>query len=183
MNLGPRIRKARLMRHLTLEDVAGACGFTRSLLSKIENGKTSPPVATLTKIAAALKSSVASLLDDSHAQGSLFTRASSISAKSMIETRAGYSFFAFAGNRGDKRMQPYLFVARKGKVKKTSLTHAGEEFIYVVSGEMEYRVGDVTYTLKPGDSLYFDSSEEHGLSPITAEVRYLGIFVEPAEQN
>lgn len=183
MNIGPRIRKIRLQRHLTLEDIAGQCGFTRSLLSKIENNKTTPPVATLTKIASALKTSVASLLDDAKTESCSLTRSSDINPNDLIKTRTGYSFYPFAGHRSEKLMQPYLFIAKKGQVKRDPLSHAGEEFIYVLTGEMEYRVGSITYSLKTGDSLYFDSAEEHGLSPVTSEVRYLGIFIEPAEKK
>jgi transcriptional regulator with XRE-family HTH domain len=183
VNIGSRIRKIRLQRHLTLEDIAGKCGFTRSLLSKIENNKTTPPVATLTKIASALKTSVASLLDDAKSESCSLTTASNINSADLIKTRAGYSFFPIAGHRSSKLMQPYLFIAKKGQVKRTPLTHAGEEFVYVLSGEMEYRVGSITYTLKIGDSLYFDSAEEHSLLPVSEEVRYLGVFTEQASND
>jgi quercetin dioxygenase-like cupin family protein len=73
-------------------------------------------------------------------------------------------------------MQPLLFVAERGGVKPSPMSHSGEEFIYVLQGRMRYRVGDVTYTLGAGDSLYFDAEEDHDLEPITATVRYLGLF-------
>ena len=44
---------------------------------------------------------------------------------------------------------------------------------------MRYRVGAVEYLLGPGDALYFDGEAEHALEPLTDEVRYLGVFVEP----
>ena len=77
-----------------------------------------------------------------------------------------------------QRMQPYLFIARKGMVRDDPLTHAGEEFAYVLEGSMEYRVGSVRYTLEPGDSLYFDSAEVHGLKPVSAVVKYLAVFTD-----
>jgi quercetin dioxygenase-like cupin family protein len=102
---------------------------------------------------------------------------------SLVATRTGYSFHAFAGGRAAKRMQPYLFVARKGEVRPDLLTHAGEEFVYVLEGRMEYRVGDTRYELGAGDSLYFDSAEPHGLAPLTALVRYLGVCAGPSNDG
>ncbi|HCE42561.1 MAG TPA: XRE family transcriptional regulator [Lentisphaeria bacterium] len=176
--IGKRIRKIRRLQDRTLQDIAGVCGFTKSLLCKIEADKTVPPVSTLTKIAGALDVQVSNLLDDSGNDGNVFTPAAKLSHKSMTVTDKGYSFFAFASERRGKNMQPYLFVAEKGKVKGKPLSHPGQEFVYVLEGSMKYRVGAVEYTLAPGDSLYFDSIEEHELKPVTAKVVYLGVFSE-----
>jgi uncharacterized cupin superfamily protein len=76
-----------------------------------------------------------------------------------------------------------LFVARRGEVQPGALQHSGEEFVYVLEGEMNYRVGSVTHKLGPGDSLYFDAEDEHDFEPLTPEVRFLGIFTDrPAEK-
>jgi transcriptional regulator with XRE-family HTH domain len=178
MTLGPRIRLIRLQQSRTLDEIARACGFTKSLLSKIENGHTVPPVATLTKIASALGVRVAALLDETPEDGSVHQAASGITAERFVRTDKGYSFFAFAGGRRNKAMQPYLFVAERGKVQGDALQHRGEEFVYMLEGTMRYRVGAAEFTLKPGDSVYFDGEEEHDLVPVTAKVRYLAVFVD-----
>jgi quercetin dioxygenase-like cupin family protein len=74
-------------------------------------------------------------------------------------------------------MQPFLFVGKKGEVKPHELSHEGEEFIYVIRGQMKMQVGEVEYQLKEGDSLYFNSSLKHGIQPVSDEVVYLDIFV------
>jgi transcriptional regulator with XRE-family HTH domain len=176
--IGRRIRKIRRLQGRTLEDIASVCGFTKSLLCKIETDKTVPPISTLTKIATALDVQVSSLLDDAENDGNIFTPASTLSRTSMTMTDKGYAFFAFASERRGKSMQPYLFVAEKGKVKGKPLSHPGQEFVYVLEGGMKYRVGAVEYTLAPGDSLYFDSIEEHELKPVSAKVVYLAVFSE-----
>lgn len=177
MNLGSRIRYLRKQQRRTLLDVAEACGFTNSLLSKIENGKTMPPVATLMKIAAALGVKVSDLLDENEAAGSVLTEKNGIDDK-LIPTNRGYSFYTFAPQLKDKLMQPFLFVARKNEVKQHLFSHEGQEFIYMLEGEMKYKIGSVEYTLKPGDSVYFNSLEEHTLIPLTEEVRYLAVFAD-----
>ncbi len=174
--IGRRIRKARRLQNRTLQDIADVCGFTRSLLCKIEAGKTIPPVSTLTKIASALGLQVANLLSDGTSADKIFISADKTSDKTM--TDKGYSFFAFASEKQGKIMQPYLFVAEKGRVRGKPLSHPGEEFVYVLEGKMKYRVGAVEYLMSPGDSLYFDSIEEHELQPVTAKVVYLAVFTD-----
>ncbi|WP_078544667.1 helix-turn-helix domain-containing protein [Litchfieldia alkalitelluris] len=181
MDLGQKIRKLRKEQNRSLSDIADSCGFSKSLLSKIENGKTVPPIATLVKIAEALCTKVSALLDDNEQIGSIYSTKDN-SLQKLVKTEKGYSFYAFAVERQDKLMQPYLFVAKKGETKKSTLSHGGEEFVYVLEGEMHYRVGNTQYTLKSGDSIYFDSIEEHRLDPITDEVIYLAIFSQSKEE-
>jgi transcriptional regulator with XRE-family HTH domain len=178
MSLGTTIRRIRLQQSRTLEEIAQACGFTKSLLSKIENGHTVPPVATLTKIASALGVRVASLLDEGSGESSAFQAGARIGPDRFVRTDKGYAFFAFAATRQRKVMQPYLFVAERGKVKPEPLRHGGEEFVYVLEGTMRYRVGAAEYTLGSGDSVYFDGEEEHDLVPTTPKVRFLAVFAE-----
>ncbi len=75
-----------------------------------------------------------------------------------------------------KAMQPYCFLARRGAVRRQALTHSGEEFVYVLTGQMRYHVGTDIHELGPGDSLYFNAEQPHDLEPITATVRFLTVF-------
>jgi quercetin dioxygenase-like cupin family protein len=95
----------------------------------------------------------------------------------MTATEKGYAVFPFAAAYGGKRMQPFLFTARRGEVKEHALSHAGEEFVMVLEGEIRFRVGPTDYHMRPGDSLYFDAREPHGMLPVTATARYLDIFL------
>ena len=182
MEIGERIRKIRKRQGRTLQEIADRCGFTRSLLSKIETGLTSPPVATLTKIASALGVRPSSFLEDADDASTVHTPAAAAKGRGLVATDKGYSFHAFAAGRAEKMMQPYLFVAEKGKVKPKPLSHRGEEFVYVIEGRMKYRVGRVEYTLGAGDSLYFDAEEPHDLEPVAGRVEYLAVFTEPGPQ-
>ena len=172
-SIGGRIRTLRRRQQRLLRDVAGQCGFTVSLLSKIEAGKTSPPIATLTKIAAALGVTLSELVAEPRELAAVLTRAD---AAPLTRTDKGYAFRMLAAARGGKRMQPFYFVATRRGVRPGAMTHAGEEFVHVLSGRMRYRVGATTYTLGPGDSLYFDAVEEHDLEPITKAVEFLAVF-------
>ncbi len=177
MGLGKRIRLIRKEQNRTQEEIANACGFTKSSLSKIENEVSTPPVSTLVKIANALGVRVSELLEEQSVQTTVFNTAGQYRDKSKwLKTDKGYSFYAFAGERRDKIIQPYLITAKKGEVKQHPFSHEGEEFIYMISGTMRYRVGATEYTIGPGDSIYFNSLEDHILSPVSDEVEYLAIF-------
>src|SRR5687767_8767109 len=104
MDIGARIRSLRRRSGLRLVDVAERCGFTKSLLSKIETGAVKPPVATLMAIAKALHVAVATLMDDAQATNTVLDRATPPAER----TDKGYLFRALAGGRADKAMQPFL---------------------------------------------------------------------------
>lgn len=178
IDFGYRIKKLRTEQNRSLMDIANVCGFSNSLLSKIENGKTIPPISTLIKIADALGTKVSILLDDQQQSGTIHTT-KEISEARMIKTDKGYSFFTFAVERSEKLMQPFLFITRKEEHdSENTFSHNGEEFIFILEGEMEYKVGNVEYMLKPGDSLYFDSIEKHTLVLVTDEVKYVAVFTQ-----
>jgi quercetin dioxygenase-like cupin family protein len=176
MKIGSHIRRLRLAQRRTQQEIADACGFTKSLLSKIEADKVMPPVATLVKIAASLGTKVSALIEAGNNNNVVRTTEAEVK-DNCVKTERGYWIYPYATDRKGKRMQPFLFVARKGEVKEHHLFHEGEEFIYVLQGRMRVQVGKEEYTLKKGDALYFNSSEEHQVIPVTEEVRYLNIFV------
>ena len=178
--LHSRIRSLRKRQQRTLKDVADRCGFTVSLLSKIESGKTTPPVATLSKIARALGVDLGALLGGQRSPSTVVTLADTLGATPPTRTDKGYGFHLLAAERAEKSMQPFLFTAARGRIRRSSMSHPGEEFVYVLEGRMRYHVGNVSHILGPGDSLYFDAEEEHDLEPLTDSVRYLALFAERA---
>ncbi|MEO2205337.1 XRE family transcriptional regulator [Paenibacillus pabuli] len=175
MELGSKIRKLRKEQNRSQDDIAKVCGFTKSLLSKIENGKTVPPIGTLIKIAETLGTKISILLDDNDFNGTVYTPKAR-SMEKMVQTDRGYLFSAIAAERPEKLMQPFYFVAQKGKTGKRTISHVGQEFIFVLEGTMIYYVGKEEYTLNAGDSLYFDSVENHKYMLVTDEVKYLSVF-------
>jgi len=184
MELGRRIRFIRKEQKRTQEDIASIVGITKSMLSKIESGGAMPAVATLMKIATALGVRTADLLEDESNIGTiLVTKDQYHTQDKWIDTNKGYSFFPFASSKRDKLMQPYLFRAYKGTHNTHTFSHMGDEFIYVISGEMNYQVGNIQYKLGSGDTLYFNSLEEHRVHPISEEVVYLAIITEQSNKD
>jgi transcriptional regulator with XRE-family HTH domain len=174
--IGERVRRLRRQQNRTQQQLADATGFTKSLICKIEKGNVVPPVATMVKLAAALGIPMSVLLAETEDQTTIFAPAEK-SYRGMTKTENGYSIFPFAASFGSKHIQVFLFEARKGEVKSHSVTHDGEEFVYVLEGQMQFTVGHATFAMSPGDGLFFRSSEPHGFQPTSEFVRYLDIFI------
>lgn len=174
-NVGRLIRNIRRQQGRTQDDIAKNGGFTKSLLSRIETGDVNPPVGTLVKIAGALNVNLAALLETGNNPGSVFTAAAEAKA-SLSATEIGYETYAFASNRGGKKCQPYLFEIKKGTLRRHSVTHKGEEFLYVLRGTIRFHVGNINYTMTAGDSLYFDAALDHGVEAVSEGASYLDIF-------
>lgn len=178
LNIGTRIRSIRAQQGRTLEDLAHACECSKSLLSKIETGKVIPALATLSKIANALGVRVSVLLEDGENGGPAVTPNMVDRPDAFVATDKGYTIYAVAPHFTNKKMQPVLVYGRKGQVKPHSVSHAGEEFIIVLEGEVKAHVGDAEYCLKKGESIYFQSASEHGFAPVTEYAVYLDVLVE-----
>jgi transcriptional regulator with XRE-family HTH domain len=174
--IGTHLRKIRIRQSRTIQEIADKCKLSKSMISKIETNKVIPSVSTLVKLANSLGTNVSALLEENGGLTSVLAHADEVDAN-LTRTDRGYHIYPFAAGYKNKKMQPFFFVAKKGEVKEHHLTHEGEEFIYVLEGQMKFQVGDIEYSLKEGDSLYFDSLEKHQVVPVTDTVKYLDIFV------
>ena len=176
LEVGDRIKILRISQKRTLQEVADSCGLSKSMISKIENNKTIPSVATLVKIAKTLGTNISNLFEhDGWAKAIVTTRKEA--EEKLVFTEKGYSIFPYASEFHEKKMQPFLFVAKKGEVIPHLLSHEGEEFVFIVEGTMKMQVADIEYILKSGDSLYFNSLQKHGIIPVSDKVVYIDIFV------
>lgn len=176
LNIGDRIKMLRISQKRTMQEVAEACDLSKSMISKIENNKAIPSVAALIKIAKALGTNISSLLEhDDFLNAIVTTREKAM--ENLTATDKGYAIYPYASGYHEKKMQPFLFVARRGEVTPHEVSHEGEEFIFIIKGQMKMQVGEVEYLLGSGDSLYFNSIQKHGIMPVSEEVMYLDIFV------
>jgi len=178
MEIGDHIRKIRLQQGRTMQEIADSCQCSKALLSKIENGKVVPAVATLSKIAKALGVKTSVLLEEGEDGGVALTPNIQALPENFIATSKGYGIFAFAPHVINKKMQPVLIRAVKGEVRAHTVHHEGEEFFYVLEGELKVHIGTTEYLLKTGESIYFGSFNDHGVMPVTPVAVYLDIFVE-----
>ena len=176
IELGLTLRSLRLSQKRTIQEIANICSLSKSMVSKIETDNVFPSIATLTKIAKALGTTVSHLLKENNESLEVVINVENAD-KNAIKTERGYYIFPYAMGFKEKKMQPYLFTARKGEVKEHHLSHEGEEFIFVLEGEMKFAIGDIEYLLEKGDSMYFNALKAHQVTPTSEKVMYLDIFV------
>ena len=72
----------------------------------------------------------------------------------------GYFYESLAPEKADRLMEPFIVTLVPTDIEEFS-AHAGQEFIYVLEGEMKVQVGDRVDLLKPGDAIYYDSNQPH----------------------
>jgi transcriptional regulator with XRE-family HTH domain len=181
IQIGKKIRALRLDRDVTLDQLAEKAKLTKGQLSKIENGKVSCPVSTLTRIASALGAQVGALFDsdDTKARAVLVKKGE---RKPIVGrgSKIGHSYESLAfGQPFEKAFEPYLMIIEEKKIDplKNVFKHPGHEFLFMLDGKMTYRHADKTFKMEPGDSLFFDATFEHGPVAVSGvPVRFLSII-------
>jgi transcriptional regulator with XRE-family HTH domain len=166
IRVGEKIKIFRESKGLSLKDVADLTGFSTALLSQMENHLISPSLGTMIKLAKALGVRVGDFLGET--QGEPFTIVRKDERKTISRfaskegVKYGYSYESLGYEKKDRHMEPFIVTLEPATVKtsKTSV-HEGEEFIFVLEGEMEVIFGNHTDVLFPGDSIYYDSTIPH----------------------
>ncbi|MEW5979326.1 MAG: cupin domain-containing protein [Acidobacteriota bacterium] len=178
--LARRIKGLRAARSMTLQQVSELAGFSPGMLSKIENALVSPSIATLAKLAEALDVPISEFFEGDQDAGTVFFPQSKRQTSPGRRSAMNYQYELLAPGRRRRDMQP-MVVTLDGRTFKFALQdHRGEQFIYMLEGEMEYVVGDKTYSVREGDSLYFDARIPHGPKiPKNQKARYIVVFSEP----
>ena len=152
---GPRLRRLRTHRGLSLAQVARATGVSVGFLSGLERGQMHASVATLRRIARFYRTNILSLFEAGES-----LRLVRPKQRKLLETDTGVRMELLAW--GNTAMEPHLFRIKPGGGSGESYTHEGEEFLHVLRGSFEIWLnGDEHYQLNAGDSLYFESSLPH----------------------
>jgi len=183
LQLGMRISKLRTARRFTQDQLATQTGFTKGYLSKIENAKVIPPIGTLVKICKVLKIDLTDLLEpDSDEEDSPVCVVRSWQRESVVKGASsfGYDYTALANKRRDKKMEPFIMVFPSQVDREVRFEHEGEEFLFVLEGEVEFEAvldgKSTTWILSPGDSVYFDSRTPHRGRSLSGDSRVLAVI-------
>ena len=153
---GATFRRLRQRKGLSLAQVAKATGVSIGFLSALERGQMRASIATLRRIARFYGTNILSFFEAA-ADNSRVVRADE---RKVLETTKGVRMELLAW--GDTAMEPHLFRIKPGAGSGESYTHEGEEFLHILRGEFEIWLNaDEHHQLKPGDSLYFQSSTPH----------------------
>ena len=167
--IGSKIKGIRETKNLSVEEIAERSGLTVEQINSIENDVNLPSLGPLIKIARALGVRLGTFMDDSDALGPIVCRAedrekdSSISfSNGATDARKHMEYHPLAQQKAGRHMEPFVIDINPEDSPQFQLSALeGEEFIYVMQGEVEVVYGKDTYTLKEGDSIFYDSIVKH----------------------
>jgi DNA-binding transcriptional MerR regulator/quercetin dioxygenase-like cupin family protein len=173
--IGRKLRDHRLRQEMTLRDVADRTGLSVGFLSSLERAQTNASVATLQKLAKLYHTNFMTFFDESE-QGPKLVRPGE---RKVLEAQPGTHIELLA--LGQTIMESQLWRVAPGASSGGAYSHEGEEFIYVLQGRFEIWLDDVEhYVLRPGDCLYFSSTQAHRwLNPGKTETRLLWVNTPP----
>ncbi|HEY0125420.1 MAG TPA: XRE family transcriptional regulator [Rhizobium sp.] len=188
MAIGHEVRAFRKKLGITGADLASATGISLGMLSKIENGNTSPSLTTLQSLARALGVPVTAFFRRfEEKRNAVFVKAGEGLEMERRGTRAGhqYNLLGHIGNGSNGlQVEPYLITLTADSDVFPAFQHEGLELIYMLEGEVKYRHADKLYAMLPGDSLFFDADAPHGPEVLVSlPIRFLSIISYPEKSG
>jgi DNA-binding transcriptional MerR regulator/quercetin dioxygenase-like cupin family protein len=153
--IGTRLRQLRVKRNASLATVAKAAGISVGFLSALERSQMSASVGTLRKLARYYKTNILDFYDTAEPNKHLVQP----DARKVLEAGPGVRMELLAW--GNTVMEPHLFRIAAGAGSGDSYTHVGEEFLFILKGELKIFLRGEEYRLKSGDSFYFESAVPH----------------------
>ncbi|CAH2601134.1 Helix-turn-helix domain-containing protein [Rhodovastum atsumiense] len=179
--IGQQVREYRTRLGMTVADLGRQAGLSAGMLSKIENGVTSPSLSTLQALSRALNVPVTAFFRKFEEQrDATFVKAGEGLAIERRGTRAGHQYQLLGHTIGSKSVvvEPYLVTLTETSDVFPVFQHSGLEFIYLLEGEVSYRHADKLYNMQPGDSLFFDADAPHGPEELhRLPIRLLSVIV------
>jgi len=180
--IGEQVRAFRKQLHMTVAEVANQADLSPGMLSKIENGLTSPSLATLKALSGALNVPVTAFFRKyEEERDATFVKAGQGLNIERRGTRAGHQYQLLGHTVGKQVfVEPYLISLTEESDVFPLFQHDGVEFIYMLSGEVIYRHANATYRMTAGDALFFDADAPHGPEELVSlPIRFLAVIVEP----
>lgn len=164
-----KIKKIRQKKGLTFDMLANETGLAVDKLKKIESGDLLPPVGTLLLLSRAFQIDSSTLLNDTDLDNR---------AKAFSKRTENYAYTTLTPGADTKRMKAFrITVAPMQAHKGVGYQHEGEEFVYVLGGNVEVIVGEHPNVLSPGGSLHFNSGIRHQIRNISEETAELLVVV------
>ncbi|MEI2416383.1 cupin domain-containing protein [Orrella sp. JC864] len=168
LELGTRIKHARLARKLTLKACAEKAGCSESQVSKVERGLVTPSLAMLHRLAGALETNVSYLIGEQPAGGPVLRRGTRL-VSSFEGATGGVQLERLDNAQRGSLLQAHIHIIPPGGRSDGLIEHLGEEVGYVLQGTVRLTLGSETHTLQAGDAFHFPSQTPHGYENAGAE--------------
>ena len=187
--IGKKVRLIRESRKLSIDDVSERTNLSAAGIESIEKGELIPGLTPLIKIARVLGVRLGTFMDDQENLGPVLVRGSDERDKKSVTrfsernnaVSSDLDFYSLAQNKADRHMEPFVIDIYPQSEEDVKLSrHEGEEFIYVLSGNVEIIYGKDKYELQPGDSIYYDSIVAHHVHSHEGKAKILAVVYTPA---
>jgi transcriptional regulator with XRE-family HTH domain len=186
--IGAKLTTLRESLGLSIDELAGRSGCDAATIARLESGAIAPSLAPLITITRALGVRLGTLLDDDTNVGPVVTRkgeAEQVARVKSLETSSDggvLDFFSLAQGKASRHMEPFVITVNPTEASDHKLSsHEGEEFIYVLEGEIDVEYGKDVVVLGAGDSIYYDSIVPHQVRAVAAgPARILAVVYAPA---
>jgi len=178
VKIGKRIQTYREKLAMTVEDLSERTNLPVGLINDFEGGRVSPAIGLMVKLSRALGQRVGTFLDDQIARDPVITRSAEkeegIAPHKEI-SKGQYNYYSLGTGKADRHMEPF-FVIISPTDERTKSSHEGEEFVVVVSGEVELLYGKDSYLLREGDTMYYNSLVPHCLSAVGGDAKIYAVI-------
>jgi quercetin dioxygenase-like cupin family protein len=178
--VGDRIKGIRQEKGLSYEEMANMTGFDVALLEKIEKNEIQPQLGTLVRLSKALESAFSRLVSGVGSRLYAVTRKDERKKTSRSTTAKGrelYTYMSLAPEVQGRHMEALMVTLAENPEKEASV-HEGEEFIYVIEGEVLVTIDNETFTLEPGDTVYYLSTTPHLVAAKSGSATILAVLYE-----
>lgn len=157
------LRAAREKQGFTIQELSQKTGIPQRELEQVEAGQTMLPLGQVIKLSKVLSLKMADMISVGDKSFTIVRAGQRSEVQRFGKAKQashGYEYVSLAPGKRDRLMEPFLVTLHPASSDEPS-SHDGQEFIYVLEGEMEVIVDDARDVLKPGDSIYYDSSTTH----------------------
>jgi len=158
-----KLRAARESLGFSVKELASRVGISPEILEEVEAGKSILPLGQLIKLSKALSLKMSDVISEGDKPFTIVRAGERKSFKRFgksKEEHRGYEYESLASGKRDRLMEPFIVTLNPSDANEPS-AHDGQEFIYVLEGEMDVLVGQTKDVLGPGDAIYYDSSDIH----------------------
>ena len=161
MDIGAKLKELRILKGLTQEELADRAELSKGFISQLERDLTSPSIATLMDILQCLGTSIGAFFNETPEAQIVFGKTDYFE-KHDQELKNEIKWII--PNAQKNMMEPILLTLEPGGETYPDNPHEGEEFGYVLQGNISIHIGSKTYKAKKGESFYFVSDKKHYLS-------------------
>ena len=164
-----KIKDIRTRQDMSIEELAERSGVKFEVLQAMEAGEVIPSLTPLTKMARALGVRLGTFLDDTPQLGPVITRGGKtenslfFSGREDVTNSTNLEFHSLGAGKIDRNIDPFIIDIDYEDGEKKLSSHEGEEFIYVLEGEIEVIYGKESFIIEKGDTIFYDSVVPHHL--------------------